>query len=39
MIFRAGYPERPFRRVGRGWLRIGPYVLGNVTAWDRSGAS
>lgn len=40
LIYRAGYPSTGGRHlVGRRgrWLRIGPYVIGNVTAWDRSG--
>jgi len=22
------------RRVGRGWVRVGPWVIGNQAAWD-----
>lgn len=35
---RAGWPSRPFRRFGRGWLRVGPYVVGDTRRWDESGA-
>jgi hypothetical protein len=43
LAYRAGWPDRrnprhPVRRWGRGWLRVGPWVLGNTTAWDESGA-
>lgn len=39
VCWRAGYPDRSqFRRYGRCWLRIGPYVVGDVHAWDTSGA-
>lgn len=40
LVYRAGWPEREhFQRFGAGWVRVGPYVLGNVAAWDRSSAS
>ena len=43
VIYRAGYADRqnpryPFRRYGKGWLRIGPYVVGNINAWASSDA-
>ena len=39
LLYRAGWPDRRgFRRMGRWWLRVGPYVLGSTASWDRSEA-
>lgn len=46
-VHRAGWPptrrawldDGTVRRAGRWWLRIGPYVIGDVDSWDRSGAA
>ena len=43
VAYRAGYPDRqnpahPVRRVGRGWIRVGPWVFGRLNEWDGSGA-
>lgn len=42
-VHRVGWPDRgnvlyPFRRTGRWWIRVGPYVAGDTAAWDRSMA-
>jgi hypothetical protein len=40
-VYRAGWPDQmdltPSAR-GPRWVRIGPWVLGDVAAWDQSGA-
>lgn len=42
LAYRAGWPDRQGakrpRLLNRGWLRIGPWVIGNTAAWDRSEA-
>lgn len=35
-FYRAGYPFTGTPVLNKGWLRIGPYVVGNVASWDRS---
>lgn len=37
-VYRAGWPESGTRRIWPGWLRLGPWVIGNTYAWDRSDA-
>lgn len=36
VIYRAGWPSSGTKIVHKGWLRLGPYVIGAVDAWDRS---
>lgn len=37
-IYRAGWPTTATKVLNKGWLRVGPYVIGNLAAWDRSDA-
>jgi len=36
-IYRAGWPATGTPVRNKYWLRIGPYVIGNTSAWDRGG--
>lgn len=38
-VYRAGYPATGTPVFHRRWLRIGPYVIGDLDAWDNSDAA